>query len=176
VRGHVSFGHAFRISANRKVVFELFSDPRLLNALTPPWFDLRPIAPLPARLQPGLEISYRLRWRGLPMRWISRLTDWQEGTSFAYEQARGPYRYFRHEHLFSAVDGGTEIRDRVILSPPGGRVVGRCIALPDLRRIFTHRELAARVLLAGAQTGAAVPSASRIPWTSASSSPIERPT
>lgn len=144
-----SYRHVFRLPVERRELFGLFSDPRLLDLLTPPWFRLRPLGPLPRRLGAGSEISYRLRWRGLPLRWVSRITDWREPGYFAYEQQRGPYRYFRHEHLFDAVEGGTEVVDRVFFRAPGGPLADRWIAGPDLRRIFAYREGRVRLLTSG---------------------------
>ena len=57
-------------------------------------------------------------------------------------QLEGPYPLWEHEHAFRAVDGGTEIHDRVRYRVPGGplapvvqRVVGRWLTL-----IFDYRE------------------------------------
>jgi ligand-binding SRPBCC domain-containing protein len=158
-------------------VFTLFADPRSLDLVTPPWFRLSPLGRIPDRLERGLEISYRLRWRGLPFRWTSLITDWQEPGFFAYEQKEGPYRFFRHEHFFDAVDGGTEILDRVVYRAPGGPLADRLVAGPDLRRIFAFRARRAQALFDSSQAepGGEL-SASRMPWTSAASSAIERPT
>lgn len=92
--------------------FHLLSDPLRLDELTPAWFRLRPLA-VPARLEVGTTIEYRMRWRRLPLRWVSVMTDWQRPHVSTYEQLRGPYRFFRHEHLFRAVSAGTEVTDRI---------------------------------------------------------------
>lgn len=169
--------HTFHLPVHRPVAFELFSEPRALDQLTPSWFRLEPSAPVPRPLAAGVEIRYRLRWRGLPLGWTSRLTDWREPDFLAYEQARGPFRYFRHEHLFRPVDGGTEIEDRALFRGPGGRLVDRLVVGPELQRIFACRERRARALLRAIQpaTGAEA-EPSRMPCTSARSSAIERPT
>ncbi len=143
-----SYSHSFRLPVERAEVFELFSNPRRLDGLTPPWFRLHPLQEIPRTLHAGLEITYRLLWHGLPLRWTSVLTDWREPHYFAHEQRRGPYRYFRHEHFFADVEEGTEVCDRVHFRAPGGALVNRLLAEPDLRRIFTFRERRARQPLA----------------------------
>lgn len=163
----IHYAHRFRVPAPRGAVFELFADPRRLDSLTPSWFRLQPTGPLPERLEKGVEIDYRLRWRGLPLRWTSRITDYEEDRFLAYEQKRGPYSYFKHEHLFSDVGPGTEVCDRVFFRTPGGTLFDRFVALPDLRRIFTCRQRLTHERFVVANC---------IPWTSASSSVIERPT
>ncbi|MDH3255041.1 MAG: SRPBCC family protein [Acidobacteriota bacterium] len=147
MRQPTSYTHSFRLPADRRAVFDLFADPRLLDQLTPGWFRLQPTGAVPERLGAGIAISYRLRWRGLPFRWTSLLTEWQAPEFIAYEQRRGPFRFFRHEHVFETVDGGTEVCDRVIFLAPGGALADRFIAGPDLRRIFAYRERQALALL-----------------------------
>lgn len=157
-----AYRHVFRLPAEREALFELFSDPRLLDTLTPPWFRLRPLGELPRRLRAGSEISYRLRWRGVPLRWTSRITDWRPPGFFAYEQLRGPFRYFRHEHSFEASGGGTEVVDRVVFRAPGGSLADRLIAGPDLRRIFAFRERQARRFPMGLGTDSLPDPATRV--------------
>lgn len=176
MRDAASYSQRFSLPVGRSVAFELFADPRYLDLLTPSWFRLQPLSDFPRHLGRGVEISYRLRWRPFFFSWTSLITDWQPPEYFAYEQKAGPYRFFRHEHLFRRISGGTEICDRVLFSAPGGRLVDRWIVRPDLRRIFDLRECRALALLRDIQAeGAAERGASRMPWTSASSSAIERP-
>lgn len=135
-----TYAYRFHLPVDRDAVFALFADPRWLDRLTPPWFRLRPLEEIPETLGVGSEISYRLRWRGLPFVWTSVMTDWRAPAFFAYEQKRGPYRFFRHEHFFEDAAGGTDVLDRVLYRAPGGTLADRLIAGPDLRRIFAYRE------------------------------------
>jgi ligand-binding SRPBCC domain-containing protein len=72
-----TYSHSFSLRAPVEATFELFSDPTLLNNLTPSWFNLEPQAHELQTLAPGVEITYRLRWRGIPLRWRSRIVDWE---------------------------------------------------------------------------------------------------
>ncbi|MDX1642745.1 MAG: SRPBCC family protein [Thermoanaerobaculia bacterium] len=128
-----------RLDLPLEEVFAWTSDVERLDELTPPWFVLEPVAPPPPRLFVGVEIEYRFRWRRFGMRWRSRITDWRPPHDFVYEQACGPFREFRHEHLFRPVDGGTLMEDRVIYRTWGGRWVDRWLVGPDLDRVFAHR-------------------------------------
>lgn len=144
-----SYSHVFWLPFERGALFDLFAEPRCLDLLTPPWFRLRPVGDPPRKLGVGSEISYRLRWRGLPLGWTSIVTDWQRPGYLAYEQKEGPYLYFRHDHVFESTDGGTRIVDRVFFRSRGGRLVDRLIVRPDLERIFGYRERTVRALLKG---------------------------
>lgn len=135
-----SYIRSFHLPVERRAVFELFANPQYLDLLTPSWFRPRPTTEVSGELEVGAEVCYQLRWRGLPFRWTSLLTDWQAPEYLAYEQKKGPYRFFRHEHFFKSVDGGTEVCDRIQFRAPGGYLVDRLIVLPDLRRILDCRE------------------------------------
>ncbi len=141
--------YEFALEAAVERVFDLFSRPERLNELTPRWFDLRPREPVPERLDTGSEVEYRLRWRGFPMTWISRIVEWSPPHRLTYEQVRGPYRFFRHEHSFDDAGVVTRVRDRVSYRTAGGLAIERLLVRPDLRRIFRHRAQAAASVLAG---------------------------
>lgn len=177
-----SYSYVFSLPAGVEETFRLFSDPGLLDELTPRWFNLEPTSDFSLPLTQGAEISYRLRWRRLPLRWTSRIVNWEPPHLLTYEQVRGPYRSFRHEHRFEAEEArtgiGTRVVDRVIYRARGGLPIERFLVRPDLERIFRHREQVARRILGAriSESQAGVEGDSFIPLTSASSSAIEPPT
>lgn len=120
-------------------VFEFFSDARGLETLTPPWIRFKIVTPTPIEMRPGTVIDYQLRIRGLPIRWRTLIPVWEPPHRFVDEQVRGPYWYWRHEHLFEPSDGGTIVRDHVDYRVPGGRVINRWFVQPDVERIFRFR-------------------------------------
>lgn len=136
----------FWLPRPRGEVFEFFSDVRNLDRMTPGWLRFEVLTPLPVELAEGVEIDYRLRWRSLPMPWRSRITDWRPPEVFTYEQARGPYRRWLHEHRYREQDGGTLVVDRVEWSVWGETLLGSRVAT-DVRRIFEHRAEVVRRLL-----------------------------
>lgn len=120
-------------------VFEFFSDARGLETLTPPWIRFRILTPTPIDMRAGTTIDYRLRIRGVPIRWRTLIPVWEPPRRFVDEQVRGPYRYWRHEHTFEPADGGTLMRDHVDYRVPGGRLINRWFVQPDVERIFRYR-------------------------------------
>jgi ligand-binding SRPBCC domain-containing protein len=87
----------------------------------------------------GSRIDYRLRVRGIPLRWQSEITEWNPPHRFVDEQLRGPYRLWIHEHLFREQDGLTLAEDRVQYAVPGGAWINRLLVAPDLARVFQYR-------------------------------------
>jgi len=133
---------SLRVAADRDEVFSYFSDARNLEQITPPWLRFEVLTPEPLTMRKGAKIDYRLRIRGLPVRWQSEISVWQPPHSFVDEQRRGPYRLWHHKHTFVSVDGGTEIQDDVRYVGPGWflePLINRLFVRPDVERIFTYR-------------------------------------
>ncbi len=132
----------------RAEIFRFFSDAGNLEVLTPPWLGFRILTPRPIEMKPGTRIEYRLKLRGLPLRWESEVTAWEPPARFVDEQRRGPYRLWIHEHRFDERDNGTLVRDRVRYAVWGGSLVNRFFVAPDLERIFAYRHKKLRELFA----------------------------
>lgn len=135
-------------------VFAFFSDAFNLEVITPNWLHFEVLTPAPIALGEGTLIDYRLRVRGLPLRWQSLITSWDPPHRFADVMQRGPYRWWRHTHAFETRSGGTLTRDEVDYGVPGGALVHRLVVGPDVRRIFAFRQRRlAELFAAGRQPG-----------------------
>ncbi|MEI6083066.1 MAG: SRPBCC family protein [Verrucomicrobiota bacterium] len=121
-------------------IFAFFADAGNLDALTPPWLRFEILTPRPIAMQVGARIDYRLRIRGLPVRWQSEITTWQPPHRFVDEQRRGPYRVWHHEHAFTEQDGGTLVKDHVRYAVFGGALVERLFVRRDIATIFAYRQ------------------------------------
>jgi hypothetical protein len=121
-------------------VFPFFAAARNLEALTPDFLRFEVLRSSTPAMEAGTLIDYRLRLRGIPMRWQSEITVWEPPFRFVDEQRRGPYRRWHHEHTFEEVDGRTVARDHVIYDHLGGQLVNRFLVAKDIARIFEYRE------------------------------------
>jgi ligand-binding SRPBCC domain-containing protein len=121
-------------------VFGFFSDAANLNAITPPWLNFRMVTASPIDMRVGTLIDYRLRIRGIPVSWRTKITLWEPPYRFADEQVRGPYRFWRHQHEFESKDDGTLVRDRVNYSVPFDFIAHGLMVKRDVQRIFSYRE------------------------------------
>ena len=131
-------------------VFEFFARAGNLERITPPWLSFGVVTPEPISMAPGTMIEYRLRLHGVPLRWLTRIDEWERDRRFVDRQVRGPYRLWRHQHEFESVPGGTRVRDRVDYELPLGPLgdVARIAFVDgDLRRIFDYRVQAVAQLL-----------------------------
>src|SRR5262249_3646099 len=98
----------------------------------------------------GSLLAYRLRLFGVPIRWRTEIAEWRPPHGFTDVQLGGPYRRWEHTHTLVAVDGGTEIRDRVVYRLPYEPLARRGAA-STVRRwlaaIFDYRARQVEVLL-----------------------------
>jgi ligand-binding SRPBCC domain-containing protein len=123
-------------------VFEFFSNAANLERITPPWLSFRIVSTAPITVRRGTRIDYEIRWHLFRIKWTSEITDWQLDRSFTDEQVRGPYAFWHHEHTFEAVNGGTQMRDRVHYKTPLGplgALAHRLRVYSDLNAIFDYR-------------------------------------
>lgn len=120
-------------------LFPFFGDAFNLERITPDLLRFRVVTPPPIDMDVGTLIDYRLRVRGVPVRWRTRITAWDPPHRFVDEQLRGPYRRWIHEHRFEAEDGGTRMIDTVDYAAPGGRWIERLLVDRDVEAIFAYR-------------------------------------
>jgi ligand-binding SRPBCC domain-containing protein len=130
----------------REEVFKFFADPGNLERITPGWLHFEMLTPSEVTLGPGALLDYRLRLRGVPMRWQSEIAVWEPPYRFVDRQTKGPYSLWVHEHRFTNDNAGTLIEDHVEYAVSGGLLVQKFLVAPDLARIFTYRRSALRKL------------------------------
>ena len=143
-----SFASELWLPRPRHEVFPFFSDAANLERITPPWLRFRVLTPTPVLMSEGALIDYRLRLRGVPLRWRTRIAVWDPPRRFVDEQLRGPYRLWVHEHTFLERDGGTLCGDLVRYAVAGGALVDALLVRRDIARIFAFRALALREIFA----------------------------
>jgi hypothetical protein len=122
--------------------FPFFSTAENLEQITPPWLHFKILAKSTTDISLGSLIDYKLRIKGLPVRWRTRIASWDPPKEFSDEQLRGPYKIWHHTHTFEALGSGTLMTDRVLYKmhfwPIGD------VAIPmvknDIRTIFSYRK------------------------------------
>ncbi len=127
----------------RAEVFEFFAEAANLERLTPPFLGFNILTALPIEMRVGALIDYKIRLHGVPMKWKTRIAEYQPDDHFVDEQLAGPYKRWHHLHTFAdAPGGGTVIGDRVTYQLPFGplgRLVHTLFVRRQLRTIFDYR-------------------------------------
>jgi ligand-binding SRPBCC domain-containing protein len=98
------------------------------------------------------ELEFTLWFGPVPIHWIARHEPGPTPDSFADVMVKGPMAYWRHEHIFEPVAGGTALIDRVTLAHHSG-LDGLLTRLAfdglPLRILFFYRHLRTRLSLRG---------------------------
>lgn len=139
-----------RIDRPLPVVFDFFSRPANLEAITPPWLRFSILGMEPTEVTVGTVIPYRLRLHGIPLIWVSQIEEFEPERVFVDRQLIGPYKQWLHRHEFEADGEGTVIRDIVRYELPFGRLgalAEQLFVRRDVRRIFDHRRATIERLL-----------------------------
>lgn len=123
-------------------LFPFFADAYNLQTITPSLLSFKVVTPRPIQMKPGTLIDYKLKVRGLPIRWRTKITEWDPPYRFRDEQLKGPYRQWHHTHTFTEEDGGTRCDDTVDYAPPGGPLaplINKLVVQRDVEQIFAYR-------------------------------------
>jgi ligand-binding SRPBCC domain-containing protein len=144
------------LPAPRGEVFSFFADPANLETLTPIWLRFEVLTPKPLPRGEGACFDYRIRVRGLPIRWRTLIETFVPGEVFVDRQISGPYALWHHTHRFEDLPpspdrpgGGTRMTDQVRYRVGWGVLGQLATALwvrRDIAKIFEYRKqaLAAR--------------------------------
>jgi hypothetical protein len=111
------------------------------------------------QIELGEFVTWRARHFGRTWTMTSVITEWERPRRFVDEQHQGPFKSFRHEHLFTPVENGTQMIDHVQFAAPFGpigRLAERAVLDRYLRHLITVRNtfLIAVATKAGAATSA----------------------
>ena len=135
------------VAASLEEVWDFISSPANLKEITPGYMGFEIRTPgLPAKMYPGLMISYKVRpLLGIPMTWLTETTQVREPFYFVDEQRVGPYALWHHEHSLSPTEKGVLMTDLVTYRLPAGPLgaLARWMFVKkQLESIFQYRQLA----------------------------------
>ena len=135
-----------RLPRPRDVIFPFFSDARNLEKITPSLLQFKVLTEGPITMETGAIIDYRLKIRGLPVRWRTLISAWEPPDRFEDTQLKGPYRQWIHEHAFVDEGETTLMQDTVRYKVLGGALIHRLMVRKDVLKIFGYRrEIFARL-------------------------------
>jgi ligand-binding SRPBCC domain-containing protein len=87
--------------------WDFFSVPGNLDRITPDDMSFEILSGAKEPTFAGQIITYRIRpFLGIPMNWVTEITQAVAGSHFIDEQRFGPYRFWHHLHRFTEKDGG----------------------------------------------------------------------
>lgn len=130
------------LPAQLEQVFSFFSEAKNLERLTPAILKFQVLKMSTEEIESGSLIDYRLKIRGVPVNWQTKIIDWRPPHAFVDSQVKGPYAKWHHSHEFSTLGPGTLMRDIVRYKLPAGwmgeLMAGKFIRR-DINEIFAYR-------------------------------------
>lgn len=143
-------GRIWRLTATQHLsrpldeVFPFFADAHNLEELTPRFLKFHVLTPKPIDMKSGAIIRYRLKVRGIPIKWKTSILDWDPPHQFVDNQDSGPYALWHHTHTFTPTEDGTgTICTDVVRYRPAGwilaPIVNKLLVQKDVVNIFRYR-------------------------------------
>ena len=130
------------LPSKRDQVFPFFSDARNLETITPAMLRFQITGVSTKEVMAGTLIDYRLKIRGVPVTWRTRIDQWNPSENFIDSQFKGPYRKWQHLHSFEDLGEGTLMTDTVRYKVPLGWMgwfTAGWMVSRDINGIFRYR-------------------------------------
>ncbi len=133
------FEQVLELPVTVKALYEWHARPGAFQRLSPPWVSVR----VTARQGQGIDAGNWLKMKmGLsPLPWLARHRAEIPGQIFIDLQARGPFAYWQHQHLFEALPDGCRLCDRVEYHLPLAPLsnLAQPMIATELERMFAYR-------------------------------------
>jgi ligand-binding SRPBCC domain-containing protein len=133
-----------QIPCSIEEAWQFFSNPANLVKITPTAFDFKMISQYHGeKMYPGQIIEYKVKpVLGIPLYWMTEITHVEHLQFFVDEQRYGPYAFWHHQHLFTAIRGGVEMTDIVHYRIPFwfiGDIANALMVRKQLENVFRYR-------------------------------------
>jgi ligand-binding SRPBCC domain-containing protein len=128
-----------------ETAWDFFSNPSNLSKITPEWLSFEVKTKLPGKMYAGMIITYTVRpLFNMTQTWVTEITHVNEPFYFVDEQRFGPYKFWHHQHIFSATEDGMVLMEDLVsyVIPFGflGRIINRFIVSKKIKEIFEYRK------------------------------------
>src|SRR5207248_3098709 len=134
-------------------VFAFHLDPENLARIAPPDSKTEIVSSTEVPLRLGSRVVIRSEVMGVAITMEAEIVAIEENRLFEDRQVRGPFKSWRHRHLFEPIPGGTRLTDDVECEPPGGlfaRFLGEGVLTNQFEKLFAYRQEQTRRLLEAA--------------------------
>ncbi|MCB0424862.1 MAG: SRPBCC family protein [Flavobacteriaceae bacterium] len=128
-----------------KEAWDFFSRPENLEKITPPFMGFKITSEVESKAYSGQIITYKVNiLPGISSKWVTEITQVQEGQFFIDEQRFGPYRMWHHEHFFYELPNDkTLMEDKISYKIPFGilgHLAQKLFIKKQLKTIFEFRK------------------------------------
>ena len=133
-----------KIPVSLNEAWQFFSNPANLQAITPGNMGFKIISKHNSeKMYAGQIIEYTVSpVAGIPLYWMTEITQVVDGKYFIDEQRKGPYTLWHHQHHFREIEGGVEMTDIIHYKIPLGfigKMANSFLVKKMLNKIFEYR-------------------------------------
>ena len=131
------------LNKNIDEIFPFFENPENLDIITPSELSFKIITPKPLLMKEGAEFKYTIKLGLLKFPWKTVITKYEPNKVFIDEQKFGPYKKWKHTHLFEDVNGKTKMTDLIeydLFFYPIKSLINRLYVKNNIIKIFAFRE------------------------------------
>lgn len=124
-------------------VFNFFCKAENLQKLTPQSLEFRILSEIPIEMKKGAVIDYKIKLYGISVKWKTEITAWNPPFEFEDTQLKGPYKLWKHSHIFKDLGEKTEMTDIVEYNPKGwpfNSLLNHFFVRKEVEKIFSYRE------------------------------------
>lgn len=133
--------YSFTVSAPISVVWEWHERPEMLAELSPPEAALQ-ILHVEEPYGLGSTLTFRVRAGLAHVKWVARIVRYEPPHLFEDEMVKGPFRSWRHTHVFEATgEESTRLTDEISYEMPFGVIgeLGAPLVAHQIDRLFAYR-------------------------------------
>ena len=144
---HTQIIREITIQEDMEKIWDFMSSPKNLEKITPEEMTFKITSEnTDEKMYPGMIISYKVTpIKGIPMEWITEITQVQQNKFFIDEQRIGPYKMWHHQHIFEKTHFGIKMKDIVTYVPPFGiigKIANGLFIKNQVNKIFDFRTVA----------------------------------
>ena len=148
--GFYQFRTKQELHATVKEVWDFVSAPANLKIITPDYMGFNITSEeLPEKMYRGMIISYKVKpMMGIPVSWVTEITEVEEGKFFIDQQRIGPYQFWHHQHFIEDHGETVLMSDIVSYKPPFGLLGSAAnyfMISRKIREIFEYRRHALEI-------------------------------
>lgn len=112
--------------------------PGAFDRLVPPWSTVR-VTERRGTIAPGGSVALRVHQAWISFDWLLDHVEPENGRGFADVQRAGPFRSWRHDHVFREAPGGCVMEDRIRYELPSGLGFAERLVRRELARLCRYR-------------------------------------
>ncbi len=130
------------IRATPERVFAFHELPDAFEKLVPPWEDAKIVQKADISVIGSQAIIEQKIFGIIPARWVAEHTAYDPPRMFEDVQVSGPFRSWRHRHIFEPHADGATLRDEIEYEPPFwflGALAAPFAVEPKLEKMFAYR-------------------------------------